>query len=66
MGKENYQVQLVNVTFADRFKLLSDGVIDLLAASSTFTMDRHVYEVRKQSTLVCQTCLPGLSNRVLR
>ena len=45
MGKESYQVQLVNVTFADRFTLLANDTIDLLAAGSTYTMDRHVYEV---------------------
>ena len=46
MGKDSYQVQLVNVSFTNRFEVLADGTIDLLAAGSTFTMDRHVYEVR--------------------
>lgn len=52
MGKENYRVQLVNVTFADRFTLLAEDAIDLLAAGSTYTMDRHVYEVCTKSLCI--------------
>ena len=38
---------LVNVTFANRFQLIANGDIDVLAAGSTITMDRDVYEVSK-------------------
>ena len=45
MGKEHYEVLLVNVTFGNRFQLITDGKIDVLAASSTYTMDRNVFDV---------------------
>lgn len=46
-GKDSYGVILVNVTFANRFQLLVNREIDVLAAASTITMDRDVYEVSR-------------------
>lgn len=55
MGRDEYEVQLVNVTFADRFQVLADDKIDVLAAGSTFTMARNVYETEVEMGLSFST-----------
>ncbi|CAB9511220.1 Putative amino-acid ABC transporter-binding protein YhdW [Seminavis robusta] len=51
MGRDSYEIVLIDATFADRFELVANRTVDVLTASSTFTMDRNVYEVGVETGL---------------
>jgi len=45
-GTSAFTLTIVPVDTTERFEALSDGTVDLLAASVSHTMERDLYEVR--------------------
>ena len=66
-GTSQDRVQFRTVTASDRFSVLQSGEIDILARTTTHTMERQVVEVRSDATIALfQFCSSfGLANPLL-